>query len=216
MAILVSTLSSQTASILSLEGVVQVKASENSEWRNASVGDKLAAGYFIHTGFKSTAIIQSNTIKLEVKPLTQITVAALLKEGDTISSDVLLKYGKVKADVQKSEDVKTMFKVRTANSTASVRGTAFTFGDNILNVERGKVELINDSGSSVFVLGGESAKAPKMDGLSTPYSETLDGYNVSTLPMGMSQSEINSVKSPFGNGGSHGEGSVIIKINVVK
>jgi len=199
-----------------MEGVVQIKPSENAEWSNATVGQKLNAGYFIHTGFKSSAIIQSNNIKVEIKPLSQITVASLLKEGNTISSDVLLKYGKVKADIEKSEDVKTMFKVRTANSTASVRGTAFTFGDGVLLVERGTVALINDSGSMVLVSGGETAQSPKMSDISSPFTETNDGYNVSILPIGMSQTEVNSVKSPSESGSSGGNANVIIKINVIK
>lgn len=209
-------LSSQTISIVSMEGTVQVKEAENSEWILATAGQKLGSGFFIHTGFKSSAVIKSDNIKVEVKPLSQLTVASLFKEGNTVSSDMLLKYGRVKADVQKSDEVKTMFKVRTANSTASVRGTAFTFGDDVLIVERGTVALVNDSGSIVLVSGGESAKAPKMSSLVSPFSETKDGYNVSSLPVGMSEAEANNITAISDSGSNGGNANVIIKINVSK
>lgn len=210
------TLFSQSISIVSLSGTVQVKESENAEWINASVGQKLSAGFFIHTGFKSSAVVQSDTIKMEIKPLTQITVASLIKDKGNISSDVLLKYGKVKASVEKSEDVKTMFKVRTANSTASVRGTVFTFGDDTLVVENGTVALSNSNDTVVLVSGGETGSAPKMSDITSPYKETQDGYYVSTLPIGMSDSEINNIKTLGDTAPNGGSGSVIIKINVIK
>src|SRR4030043_1960722 len=137
--------------VKSITGFVQFKKNISSEWIIPKVGDKLEPGYIIYTGFKSTAVIQTPNAVIEVKPLSQITISSLLVSQDKVSTDIYLKYGKVKAEVNINKQTQTLFKVRSANSTASVRGTKFLFGDKELFVDAGTVYLLSDANFSALV-----------------------------------------------------------------
>ena len=123
-------LSGESIRLISTSGIVQVRTSQTGNWLKAVQGQNLKTGYFIYTGFNSTAVIQTDNAKIEVKALSQASVSTLVATKENIETDIYLKYGKVKAEVEKSDDVRTVFKVRSTNSTASVRGTIFTFGEN--------------------------------------------------------------------------------------
>lgn len=143
--------------LVKVTGTVQVKKDSSAQWKGALSGDILNAGSFIFTGFNSTAVIEYNSIKIEVKPLSQACIASLIVNEKKCVSDIYLKYGKVRADIKKIGSVKTDFSVRSANSTASVRGTGLETGDNELYVEYGGVRFESDSFKSIFVTAGESA-----------------------------------------------------------
>jgi hypothetical protein len=211
--------SAEDISLLSISGVVQFKETENAKWVKASVGQKLSAGFFIYTGFDSNAVIQTPNAKIEVKPLSQVSIASLIADKKNIVTDVYLKYGKVKANIEKNAEVKTLFKVRSANSTASVRGTYFGFGNDEATVENGVVNLTNANGSSVLVQVGENASAGFMQPLGTPAKNKELGSSVNFLPLGISGAEFGNIKDIGGNNSSSNiiisKTEVIIRIVVV-
>jgi hypothetical protein len=181
---------SQDISLYSVNGLVKIKTDENAaNWTVAKAGQKLALGNVIFTGLKSEAIIKTINALIEVKALSQASVKNLVETKDNIVSDVYVKYGKVKANVDKNREVKTVFKVRSANSTASVRGTIFTFGENALFVEEGTVHLVNDYDNSALVQKGEKAYIRKLDVIEAPNHTMDDDYYVNPLPMGVSDQE---------------------------
>ncbi|MBN2544220.1 MAG: FecR domain-containing protein [Spirochaetes bacterium] len=201
--------------IKSIIGFVQFKKDINSEWIIPKVGDKLQPGYIIYTGFKSTAVIQTPNAVIEVKPLSQITISSLLVSQDKISTDIYLKYGKVRAEVNVNKQTQTLFKVRSANSTASVRGTIFEFGDKELLVDEGTVYLLSDSNFSALVEKNETAVISTFGDITSPADNKVVSAAVNTNPLGTSQGEgdfsdvlgINSIKS---------EAKIIIRIYVKK
>jgi len=65
----------------SINGIVQVKLTNDSNWIDAKQGMTLNSGSTINTGFKSNAIVKVNGSLLEVKQLTQITVASLMESN---------------------------------------------------------------------------------------------------------------------------------------
>lgn len=202
-------------SLESYQGYVQIKASEKSAWLSPKSGQKLQPGFIIYTGFNSSAIIRTDDSKIEVKPLTQMSISALLKTKNKISTEVYLKYGKVKANVSSPQEVQTIFKVRSANSTASVRGTIFYFGNDTLIVEDGIVQLLSDDGFSMLLMDGDKAYAPKMDFIVSPVEQKEGEAFVSILPIGMSDLEMGNMDG-FGDSKTGGQAKVVIKINIVK
>ena len=211
-------LKAQDITLISATGTVQVKESENANWLQAKTGQKLKIGNFIFTGFNSTALLQTLKAKIEVKPLTQVAIATLVQDNNNIITDVQLKYGQVKATVDKKEDKTVLFKVRSANSTASVRGTVFTLSEDELYVEEGTVYLVNNLiGDSVLVQKNERAYIPHLDILKDPYVTKVDDYYVGVSPVGLSDSEQASLdRFPLSrNSVSQTKAQVIITITII-
>ena len=180
---------------------------------------KISIGNFIFTGFNSTAILQTIKAKIEVKPLTQVSVSTLVQDNSNIITDVQLKYGKVTATVDKKEDKTVLFKVRSANSTASVRGTQFTLSDDELYVAEGTVHLINNKiGNSLLVQKNERVYIPNLDVIKDPYKVRVDDYYVAPTPIGLSDTEIsNKDRTSFTRSGgiSQSKAQVIITITII-
>ena len=202
--------------LISMSGTVQVKENEKAQWVLAKEGQILESGFYIYTGLKSLAIIEQGKTKIEIKPLTQATISSILQSGDTIATDVLLKYGKIKATVEKVENAKTMFKVRSANSTASVRGTVFVFGEDTLEVERGTVFFIGDNQNSTLVQSGEKSLYYNFDVISSPFVESGNQYYIDALPFGLTDTESKGDTNLNTNKKQSTNSFVKIKINVTE
>lgn len=209
-------LSAQEIKVLSTVGKVKYKESSEAAWLEVQEGQLLKPGFFIYTGFDSRAILETPGAKIEVKELSQTTISALLATEESVVTDIYLKYGQIKADVKSSENSKTIFNVRSANSTASVRGTIFTFGDDRLFVEQGVVTLSNDFGETVLVRREDKAYSPPFSTIATPYQDRFDRYYVNFNPLGLSSSE-RALKRFLNtrSGGVIYKAKVIIKIKFI-
>lgn len=214
--LLLSTLSAQEIRVLTIEGKVKYKESSEGGWLDMKVGQLLQTGYFIYTGFESRAILETPGAKIEVKELSQTTISALLATEESVVTDIYLKYGQIKADVKSSENSKTIFNVRSANSTASVRGTIFTFGDDRLFVEDGVVTLTNNYGERVMVRKNDRAYSPAYSTIGSPHRERFEKYYVNFNPLGLSsgERELKKLLSIRGGGVSY-KAKVIIKIKLI-
>lgn len=208
----------ENISIKSLSGIAQVKLNPNSDWIEAKENMVLNSGSIINTGFKSNVVVKVNNSLLEVKQVTQISVASLIESKQNVVTDIELKYGKIKAIVEPSaSDVKLNFKVRSANSTASVRGTIFNYGDSYLLVEKGTVLFESKNGDQLFVQADEEAVISEFKNIQTPFFRKDITYNVNTNPIGLSNEERDDWKADIiGNQSKKGKTTVIIRINLKK
>jgi hypothetical protein len=129
-----------------------------------------------------------------------------------------MKYGKLKSTVQKVSNVKTDFKIRTANTTASVRGTIFSITDDSLDVEEGRVYYSTVDNMGLIVEPGEKARYFLFSMINSPFYDYVDRYGVDTSPIGLSDSErgrrSGGVKG--GWGGKHTGANVTINIQVAQ
>ena len=192
---LVGSLSAQLkAMVKEISGKVEVKSSEGS-WRPAAAGMNIVKGYSISTGFNSTAVLELGQSILRVRPLTRMRLDELVEKEGTVSTDLFLKVGKVKAEVKTASGVPQKFTLKGPVSTAAVRGTDFEFDGFTVRVINGTVVFLNTLGQGRGVSGGEDSST---DGLEPPTSgdEEKD-----------SRSQINPYVSPSGTGPS-GEGQV--------
>ena len=145
-----------TATITEIAGKVECKLPGN-DWQAAKTGDILPAGSLISTGFKSTAILKTESATLTVKPVTRLSLEELIKSEGTTKTQMFLMAGRVKAEVTPKEGEKAEFKVKSPTATASVRGTGFEFDGQNLLVNHGIVQLEAESGVGIpqFVEGGQ-------------------------------------------------------------
>ena len=207
---------SQSITIQSVTGVVQVKLDANSNWIDAKKDMALNSGSIINTGFNSNAVIKVNGSLLDVKQVTQISVSSLIESNNNVITDIDLKYGKLKAVVEPAAtDVKTNFKVRSANSTASVRGTIFSYGDSYLYVEKGTVLFESRNGDFFFVQADEEAIIQKFKNIQEPFLNKNANYNIDTNPIGLSNEEKEDNKNDIIRYNKQ-KATAIIRINLKK
>lgn len=200
----------------STEGIVQIKSGGTGEWLTPKAGDYLNENDLIFTGFNSNAILNVENALIEIDPLTQITISSLLVEKTEIKTDVYLKYGKIKASVDtKNSDLKTYFNVRSANSTASVRGTVFIFTENGVSVEEGTVEFTTKHNNSMLIQANEKGEHKNLSSSMSPSDFKKIAYHINTLPLGLSDDEVTGLIDLIPGVNIKKDAKVIINIEVI-
>src|SRR5437588_10982762 len=90
-----------TATITAIEGIVQVRQSEDAPWQKATVGMKLGEGAEFRTGPRSA-------VRFEIPPDQIVTLDRLgtvklieaIQRSDSVKTDLGMKYGRVRYDVE--------------------------------------------------------------------------------------------------------------------
>ena len=125
-------LSAADAVITAVKGKAEIGT--NGSWTKAVPGAVIPRGSTVMTGFKSELTIKIGGSAIAVQPLTRLKIEEIIENGETLSSNVSLDLGAVKADVKPpAPSKKVEFKVKTPVATASVRGTSGTItADGIL------------------------------------------------------------------------------------
>ncbi|MCL2138763.1 MAG: FecR family protein [Treponema sp.] len=144
-------LSAQEARFVRITGTVEVKTKDSQIWQPAFVDGIINKNMLVSTGVKSSAEIFVGGSKITLSPLTVLTLEELVQQGNTETSSVYLRSGRVKADVTPPSGAKAEFVVRSPTTTASVRGTSFSYNGRQLSVYEGKVALANQNGQKVYV-----------------------------------------------------------------
>jgi len=129
---------------------------------------------------------------------------------DTVSKQSSEAYSKT------VDTVKTDFKVRSANTTASVRGTGFTFGNDVLLVEHGTVLYQDTLFNNALAQSGEQYQYAKYLYSIVENIETLvAGYELTAKPLGLADSD-DLPEGYVAGTGNAGGAQLIIKITVTK
>ncbi len=162
-------------------GKVQV-LQEGKDWTAIHEGDKFPPGSEISTGFKSTAVLVVGHALLTIKPLTQMKLTSLIQQGNLVKTDLYLRVGKVKAEVNTPKGTKAEFKLNSPVATASVRGTIFDFDGETLTVERGVVELATPNGQARNVAEGESTAISSNGTVTAPVEHAQAQTVVASVP----------------------------------
>jgi hypothetical protein len=148
---------SPTATIREMAGTVELKRQGSNAWAIAKPGDRIDTSTTISTGFKSTAIIAVGSSTIMVQPLTRLSLAELMRQGDTETINVNLRTGRVRVDVNPPAGGRANMSVQSPSATASVRGTSFDMGIDSISVTEGTVSFGSPS-RSVAVSAGESTR----------------------------------------------------------
>ena len=112
------------ATVISTSGKVEIQ--RGNSWAPLNKGDVVYGGAVISTGFKSSAELNIQGSKVQLGPLTRITIEKLVSTSTKNESSIYLDSGKIDATVNKADGKRTGFKVSTPVATASVRGTSFS------------------------------------------------------------------------------------------
>ena len=147
-----------TATVVKITG--KADSQKDGAWVALAVGQVLPVGTTVSTGFRSELQLKIGPSTVAVKALTRLTIKDLVQTGGAAKTDLYLAVGKIAAEVNTSDTVtEQKFTVGSPVSTASVRGTSFTFDGVNLTVARGVVDFSDLRGNMVQVPVGESARA---------------------------------------------------------
>jgi hypothetical protein len=92
-------------------------------WEPLKKGMTLAEGTKISTGVKSTVMLNINGDSLQINQLTMMKIFSNKTTAEKKDTHIGLKYGGLRARIQKVGTLKTSFKITTPVATSSVRGT---------------------------------------------------------------------------------------------
>ncbi len=129
---------------------------KNDQWTAAKAGDMLSKGTVIQTGFKSELVLKIQDSVVNVAPLTRMTIELLKSQDEKDSSSIYVATGSVSSEVNRANNRKVGFTVRSPVATASVRGTKF----GVRNVFRSTTV---DTGHGSVETWPTDVSAPKVD-----------------------------------------------------
>jgi hypothetical protein len=120
---------SLSATITAIEGIVQIRQTEDAPWQKATVGMKLGEGAEFRTGPRSA-------VKFEIPPDQIITLDRLgtvklieaIQRSDSVKTDLGMKYGRVRYDVE-AAGLAHDSTIHSPGSALAVRGTKVSYYD---------------------------------------------------------------------------------------
>lgn len=169
------------ATLSSVSGKVEVRP-EGGSWQTAEEGQELSQGTTVSTGFGANAEVRIADSRIEIEPLTRMTVQEIVETSDEVSSDVFVGVGRTESDVQSAEGVENDFTMNSPNTTASVRGTRFNFDTKRTRVTQGNVNVINSAGRTHSVSQGGSATVGQSGQVEGTRDNYRDNSSVDTSP----------------------------------
>ncbi|TVQ40745.1 MAG: hypothetical protein EA384_02000 [Spirochaetaceae bacterium] len=143
--------------VIAAAGRVETRLPQQ-RWRPVTAGDEVSLGADISTGFGSHVTLDAGGNRVHVAPLTRVTVESLVREARHTTTELNLRIGRVSAEVRTAEGLSQEFRLRSTQSTASVRGTRFTYDGATLIVDEGRVELSNRLEQRRTVTGGQQSR----------------------------------------------------------
>jgi len=182
--------------VLSVSGNVEIKE-PGGAWSAASVGQVVSTRSMISTGFGARAKLSAGGMELNLQPLTRVSIDSLTQNGETTSTAVSLRSGRVRATrppVTRSTRRTIDFRVSTPVATAAVRGTDFFLSADKLQTVEGLVAL--SVGQAVILSpGGTWSWAP--EGLRPMDPFDLVGERWGVSPSAGPKGRSSSVKSGY-------------------
>ena len=149
------------AVIREMSGTVELKPGGAKDWKPAKAGDKLEKETIISTGFKSSALLTVGNSTMMVRPLTRLSLEALLADREVETINVGLRTGRIQVSVNPPTGTRSNMTVQTPVATASVRGTVFTLDPVNLTVMEGAVNFApageQAGGHAMMVYAGQGS-----------------------------------------------------------
>lgn len=149
------------ATVKVVEGNVESRAAVGQPWAAVRVGQALAEGTDLRTGFRARCVLDMTDSLAQVGPLSVLRILEVHKQGETVRTRLLLKQGNVQADVEKGR-IRSDFAIVTPSDTLAVRGTRGiqvgffqAFGGHFALVRSGLAGVTGDLGQSTPLSPGQ-------------------------------------------------------------
>ena len=137
-------------------GKVEVQNAGEQTWTTATPGMEVPVRATISTGFGGRAVLKLGASTVTVGPLTRLRIDELATQNNVVQTKLTMPVGRIRADVKSASGAKNDFTVKSALSTAAVRGTSFETDGERLRVFEAIVAFLSQSGISINVGAGET------------------------------------------------------------
>lgn len=170
------------AVVVSSTGKVEVQ--NGAQWVPVKEGDILKKGSVIQTGFKSELVLKVKESTMKISQLTRMVIENLASGADKDDTRVFVDTGSVRSDVNRSENRKVGFTVRSPVATASVRGTIVSLSNEYrgakVETERGTV-VAWPTTTSEAVVEGDQVATDAAEAASVVASQSIDNAPVNSV-----------------------------------
>ena len=118
-----------TATIVKVQGTVEFRPNDQAKWEPLTVGKKLAQEASIRTGARGAVVLTVPPDQtISVDRLTTVTVLKAFQSKGKVTTDVGMKYGRVRYDIA-GAGVEHEATIRSPNSNLAIRGTKVSLFD---------------------------------------------------------------------------------------
>ena len=148
----------QDITLTAASGRVEIRE-PGAAWQAVAVLDRIPVGAEIATGLGARATININGNLVRIEPMSRVAVSSFLRAGNATTTELNLRVGRVSAEVRTTEGLQQDFRLRSTQSTASVRGTSFVYDGTELRVDEGSVALSNRLNQQRIVIAGQESRA---------------------------------------------------------
>ena len=110
------------ATVRSVTGTVEWRPSPDQPWQAVQVGQHLAQGADVRTGFRAACLLEMRGSLARMEPLSILRIGELRQEDGQVRTRLYLKQGNTQAVVDKAKAAAD-FAIITPSATLAVRGT---------------------------------------------------------------------------------------------
>jgi len=192
------------ATLTSISGKVEIQNPGQTAWLPATDGMEVPLKATISTGFDGRAVLKLGASSVTVRPLTRLRIDELATQNNVTKTSLAMPVGRIRAEVKSADGTKNDFTVKSALSTAAVRGTGFETDGVHLTCFESFVLFISQSGIGINVHTGESGVTSGGGAPSGGAEQQDHNTGVDTNPSGTGGG---------GLGGGPGQGAGTITVN---
>ena len=147
-----------TATIVAVNGVVQVREAEDKPWKRAEPGAKIGMGAEFRTGMRSAVrfVIQPDQIVTLDRLGTIKVINAVRSKDGKVATDLGMKYGRTRYQVEAGGDVEHQTSISSPSAVLAVRGSDVTYSDDPLGTYafgKGKLLFIDHANRRILEFG---------------------------------------------------------------
>jgi hypothetical protein len=117
-----------------VEGTVETRPAVGQPWVPVQVGQQLAEGADLRTGFRARCVLDMVDSLVQVEALSVVRLGELKREGNAIHTRLFLKQGNTQSIVEK-ENIESDFEIVTPSATLSVQGTFRVLAGNFQDMQ---------------------------------------------------------------------------------
>ncbi|MDR0451221.1 MAG: FecR family protein [Treponema sp.] len=166
-----------------VQGKVEVLPSGASGWTSAVAGMAIEKDTVISVSFKSSALIQTLSSRILLRPLTRLSLEEIIVLEGSERIGLSLRAGRIRAEVSPPAGAKTEFTVSSPMTVASVRGTSFEFDTVNLLVDKGLIRYSYIKGLTVYVAEREASYAEEEADRVVPPQELATASRIPQIPL---------------------------------
>ena len=192
------------AVLTGISGKVEIQNPGQTLWQPATEGMEVPVKATISTGFDGRAVLKLGASTVAVRPLTRLRIDELTSQNNVTKTSLAMPVGRIRAEVKSADGSKNDFTVKSALSTAAVRGTGFETDGVHLTCFESSVYFVSQSGIGINVHSGESGETSGGGAPSGGAGQQEHNTGVDTNP---------SQTGAGGLGGGPGQGAGTITVN---